>query len=66
MSAVVEKLMVLGQNFGWAVSDYEDRRTEDTHSAMEVAEQEFRAALVAAIPVPASVPQITTTGVLVG
>lgn len=66
MNAMVEKLMELGQNYGWAVSDYEDRRTQETHTAMEVAEQAFRSALVAAMPVPPLAPKISTTGILVG
>jgi len=50
MSSGIEKLMELGKAYGWNVSDYEDRRTTENLDAMEMAEQEFRAALESALP----------------
>lgn len=63
MSAQIDRLMELGKTYGWAVSDYEDRRTDDTLDAMELAEQEFRYELAKSVN---QAPKASTAGVLTG
>lgn len=63
--STVDTLMKLGKSYGWAVSDHEDRRSDETLDAMEIAEQEFRSALVAALaPTTTLVGQILVMATL--
>jgi len=66
--STIDTLMTLGQNYGWAVADYEDRRSDEGLDAKEMAEQEFRSALVTALASVAPAqslppPDIHTPGV---
>ena len=56
MATSIDKLMELAKAYGWAAADHEHHQSEDTLDAMEMAEQELRAGLVALSAAPAPQP----------